>query len=142
MANKKYVDDGLSTKQTTLGYTAANDTNVVHKTGDETVAGIKTHTSFSITPSSAPTANYQVANKKYVDDGLSTKQTTLGYTAANDSNVVHLTGDETVAGIKTHTSFSITPSSAPTTDYQTANKKYVDDNAGKVGTKAVTETAI
>lgn len=34
----------------------------------------------------------------------------------------------TKAGVLTFSSFPITPSSAPTTDYQTANKKYVDDN--------------
>jgi len=32
--------------------------------------------------------------------------------------------------VATFTNFPITPSSAPTTDYQVANKKYVDDNAG------------
>jgi hypothetical protein len=36
----------------------------------------------------------------------------------------------TFYGIKTFDSFPITPSSAPTTDYQAANKKYVDDNIG------------
>ena len=49
---------------------------------------------------------------------------------ALDSDVVHDSGDETVNGIKTFGSFPVTPSSAPTTDYQAANKKYVDDNAG------------
>jgi len=47
-----------------------------------------------------------------VHDGLATK--------------VALSGDETIAGVKTFSSFPITPSSAPTTDYQVANKKYVD----------------
>lgn len=37
------------------------------------------------------------------------------------------TGNQTLAGIKTFSSFPVTPSSAPTTDYQMANKKYVDD---------------
>ena len=40
---------------------------------------------------------------------------------------VGLLGNETVAGIKTFSSFSVTPSSAPTSDYNVANKKYVDD---------------
>ena len=40
---------------------------------------------------------------------------------------VGLVGDETIAGVKTFGSFPITPSAAPTTDYQAANKKYVDD---------------
>lgn len=43
----------------------------VLNTGNETISGIKTFSSFPITPSSAPTSNYQVANKKYVDDSIS-----------------------------------------------------------------------
>jgi len=43
---------------------------------------------------------------------------------------VQLTTDQTIAGVKTFSSFPVTPSSAPTTDYEVANKKYVDDNAG------------
>jgi hypothetical protein len=54
---------------------------------------------------------------------------------ADDSAVVHDTGNETVAGIKTFSSFPVSPSSAPTTDYQLANKKYVDDSlVGASGT--------
>ena len=40
---------------------------------------------------------------------------------------VRLSSDQTVAGVKTFSSFPVTPSSAPTTNYQVANKKYVDD---------------
>jgi hypothetical protein len=47
-----------------------------------------------------------------VHDGLATK--------------VALSGDETIAGVKTFSSFPITPSSSPTTDYQVANKQYID----------------
>jgi hypothetical protein len=36
------------------------------------------------------------------------------------------TGNESVAGIKTFSSFPISPSSEPSTDYQFANKQYVD----------------
>jgi len=85
--------------------------NAVALSGNQTVAGVKTFTSFPVTPSSAPTTDYQTANKKYVDDGF-----------------VADTGDQSVAGIKTFASFPVTPSSAPTTDYQVANKKYVDDS--------------
>jgi hypothetical protein len=51
---------------------------------------------------------------------------------ADDSEVVHNTGNESIDGVKTFTSFPVTPSSAPTTNYQTANKKYVDDNSGQI----------
>ncbi len=59
----------------------------------------------------------------YVDGVTSDIQTQLD-AKVND------TGNETIAGIKTFSSFPITPSAAPTTDYQVANKKYVDDAGG------------
>ncbi|ELJ3836862.1 hypothetical protein QQW37_001432 [Campylobacter coli] len=82
----------------------------VTKTGDETIAGVKT---FSVPPVSAtnPTANNQVANKSYVD--------TVG------NSKVALSGNQTIAGVKT---FSVPPVSAtnPTANNQVANKSYVD----------------
>lgn len=39
------------------------------------------------------------------------------------------------------TSFPTTPSSAPTTDYQVANKKYVDDTVGSQGTMAAQDAS-
>lgn len=54
------------------------------------------------------------------------------------SYVVRLTGNQTVAGVKTFSSFPVTPSSAPTTDYQAANKKYVDDSTRELLTAART----
>ncbi len=52
---------------------------------------------------------------------------------ADLSNLVDKTTAQTIAGVKTFTSFPVTPSSAPTTDYQTANKKYVDDEITAAG---------
>lgn len=46
---------------------------------------------------------------------------------------------ETWNGVKTFGSFPITPSAAPTTDYQVANKKYVDDN---IGTHYIYKTSV
>lgn len=40
-----------------------------------------------------------------------------------------ITAFDILAGVVTFTNHPITPSSAPTTDYQVANKKYVDDQA-------------
>jgi Chaperone of endosialidase/Lower baseplate protein N-terminal domain len=42
----------FNSKQSALGYTAANDANVVHKTGDETIAGVKTFSSSLVLNSS------------------------------------------------------------------------------------------
>jgi len=53
------------------------------------------------------------------------------------AGAVMTTGNQSVAGVKTFSSFSVTPSSAPTTDYQVANKKYVDDNGGGGGATEV-----
>ena len=49
------------------------------------------------------------------------------------SNYVDLTTNQSVGGVKAFTSFPVTPSSAPTADYQTANKKYVDDSIASAG---------
>lgn len=44
------------------------DTIYVSLTGNQTVDGVKTFSDFPITPSAEPAADYEVANKKYVDD--------------------------------------------------------------------------
>lgn len=49
--------------------------NYVGLTGNEEVAGTKTFTSFPVTPEEAPDADYEVANKKYVDDNIPTAAT-------------------------------------------------------------------
>ncbi len=61
-----------------------------------------------VTPSALPTTDYQVANKKYVDD-----------------TAVINTGNETIAGVKTFSSSPVVPT--PTTDMQAGTKKYTDD---------------
>jgi hypothetical protein len=50
-----------------------------------------------------------------------------GSALAVDSTVVRTTGAQSIDGVKTFTSFPVTPSTAPATDYEMANKKYVDD---------------
>ncbi len=50
---------------------------------------------------------------------------------ANDNAVVKLTGNQTIAWVKTFSSSPIVPT--PTTDMQVATKKYVDDNAWSGG---------
>jgi len=47
-------------------------------------------------------------------------------------SVVSIIDAETINGVKTFGSFPVTPSAAPTTDYQVANKKYVDDNTNGI----------
>ncbi|EHC3091979.1 hypothetical protein JTQ25_001825 [Campylobacter coli] len=79
--------------------------NKVTKTGDETIAGVKTFSSPIIIPNA--TANNHATN--------------LGQL----NSKVALSGNETIAGVKT---FSVPPVSAtnPTANNQVANKSYVD----------------
>lgn len=65
------TDATLTGNGTTATPLSVVDTNFVHKTGDETIADVKTFSSFPITPSSAPTTDYQVANRKFVVDTVS-----------------------------------------------------------------------
>lgn len=48
------------------------------------------------------------------------------YADARKAECVALTGDQTVAGVKTFTSIPVLPASNPTTDNQAARKAYVD----------------
>ena len=54
-------------------------------------------------------------------------------TITSTAKAVSTAGAQTIAGTKTFSSFPVTPSSAPTTDYQVANKKYVDDSGDTDG---------
>lgn len=60
-----------------------------------------------------------------IDSHIANTSNPHSVTAAQ-AGAVALTGNETVAGIKTFSSFPITPSSNPSTDYQVVNKQYVD----------------
>jgi len=44
--------------------------------------------------------------------------------------LVALTGAQTIEGVKTFSSFPLTPEDAPEEDYQVANVKFVNDNSG------------
>ncbi|HEG0281691.1 TPA: hypothetical protein SB300_001887 [Campylobacter coli] len=92
--------------------------NKVTKTGNETIAGVKT---FSVPPISAtnPTANNQVANKAYVDSVVNAK--------ANANATVNLTGNQTIAGVKTFSAPIVVPNA-------TANTHAV--NLAQLNTKA------
>ena len=84
----------------------ANDSDVVHKSGDETIAGTKTFTSTIV---GNVTGNASTATKATQDAAGNMITTTYATkaensTKANDSDVVHKSGDETIAGTKTFSS--------------------------------------
>lgn len=52
------------------------------------------------------------------------------------TNLVHTSGDETISGVKTFDVFPVTPSENPATDFEVANKQYVDSMASGLSWKA------
>lgn len=60
---------------------------LVRSYGDETINGIKTFTSFPVTPSLDPSDDYEVSNKKYVDDTIEVAKDTV----INESNIYNIT---------------------------------------------------
>lgn len=124
-----------SSTQATLADVAgkADDDAVVKLTGNQSVAGVKTFTSLPKIPTTTPTDNAQAASKKYVDDTASGK--------AADTAVVHNTGAETVAGVKTFSSIPVIPTDTPTQNGQVASKAYVDAAVAGGGGSGTTYTA-
>ena len=112
--------------------------------------GATTFASFPISPSSAPTTNYQLANKKYVDDtvvyGAPNASTTtkgiakLSYAPAsptepiafgsNDPAVVVITGTQSIGGVKTFTDSPVI--SKTTHSYLTINPTGASQEAGVI----------
>ena len=82
------------------GVGGADDLTVVHKTGDEVIAGVKT---FSSPPAVPPDSFSENAIAGLVED-LAAK--------SDDTNVVHKTGPETIAGVKTFSSAPVVPADA------------------------------
>jgi len=91
------------------------------------------------TPATSPSAPSLTQSDNTYEISLAQVYVGAGVTYVTDSNItderdyvknqqgVMLFGDQTIAGVKTFSSFPVTPSSAPTSNYQVANKKYIDD---------------
>jgi len=120
LTRKDYVDTGDATNASAI---TTLDGQVVKLTGDQSVAGIKTFSSIPVGPASDPTTDNQLTRKLYVDSGIAVVS---GDLATLDGEVVKLTGDQSVAGIKTFSSIPVLPASNPTTDNQATRKLYVD----------------
>jgi hypothetical protein len=98
-SNDPSIDLTNWSSEGTLG-NAETVTNGVYTVGNQTIDGIKTFAEFPVTPSSDPSNNYEVSNKKYVDDSvieLSGIDKTLNYNivGALDS-VVSANGTKTM----------------------------------------------
>lgn len=127
LTRKFYVDAGDSANASDI---ATLDGEVVKITGDQAVAGIKTFSSIPVGPASDPTTDNQLTRKLYVDSEILVVQGNVDDVVADlatlDAAVVKLTGDQSVAGIKTFSSIPVLPASNPTTDNQATRKLYVD----------------
>ena len=135
LANKKYVDDTISTATTSLQasidtLTTADGKNV-KTTGAQSVAGVKTFTSIPVLPSSDPTTDNQATRKVYVDAQIKANK-------VDTSGFVNTTTAQTVAGVKTFSAIPVLPASNPTTDNQAARKAYVDSKISGLATVAST----
>lgn len=123
-----------TTKKDILGGINELNSGKVNNTGDETIAGIKTFSSFPITPSSAPTTNYQTANKKYVDDNnkMSLLETaTCSTAAATEAKTATLTNFSLTTGIKFRITFANTNTgAAPTLNINSTGAKPIADENG------------
>lgn len=105
--------------------TPSNDDLLQRKAGawtNRTPAQVKTD--LAITKTDVGLAN--VDNTSDANKPVSTPQQTALDLKADDSAVVHDTGDETIAGIKTFSSSPVVPT--PSTVTQSAPKGYVDDS--------------
>lgn len=87
--------------------TVNNDERYMRKTGNETVAGVKTFSSSPVVPT--PTTAQQASNKSYVD-----------------SNFVTTSTSQTITGGKTFADGGTLEVPIPTSQGMAANKQYVD----------------
>jgi len=107
----------------------------VSTTGNESIDGIKTFTSFSITPSSAPTTDYQVANKKYVDDEIAAIDSVTGPGSSTDNAITRWdgTGGDTVqdSGVTIDDSDNVSGANeVEAASYSNANVVTLTDTSG------------
>lgn len=79
---------------TAASFGGITSANLVDKSATEAITGAWTFsTNFPVTPSAAPTTNYQVANKKYVDDSLGNITVTAGQVLSDRDPVYISKGD-------------------------------------------------
>jgi hypothetical protein len=114
----------LTLTKETVGFTIAGGTTPKTLTLDTDItASLLTTTSTAILVRNLDTDGTLAANS---DTKLASQKAIKTYV---DTNYVAMTGNQTIAGIKTFSYVPVIPSSAPTADYEMANKKYVDDMA-------------
>lgn len=124
-------DKILSVASTKITGTISDAQHGTRGSGLHTDSHTKLHAIDSATDHSGTITSTQigadVVNDTHIDFGTGANQVSADDIPDGTINKMLTTGVQTIAGVKTFSSFPVTPSEAPTTDYQTANKKYVDD---------------
>ena len=88
----------VNAKQDKIGYTPADDSKVVHNSGNEEIGGQKT---FDVAPIDSTTGNPYITKSDVPKVDLSSYATNSQLaTKADDSKVVHKTGYEEISGTK------------------------------------------
>ena len=114
LSNKKYVDDQITTRTANFVTNTSLGTTYVARAGDTMTGALNL-------PLATPTGDTQATNKKYVDEKVA--GINLGNyltTATADATYVKKAGDTMTGALNL-------PLSAPNSNTQAANKKYVDD---------------
>ncbi|GAA2982704.1 pyocin knob domain-containing protein [Lentilactobacillus parakefiri] len=110
----------VNAKQDKIGYTPADDSKVVHNSGNEEIGGQKT---FDVAPIDSTTVNPYITKSDVPKVDLSSYATNSQLaTKADDSKVVHKTGYEEISGTKV---FDRPPTDKTGNSYVTTN--YVTD---------------
>lgn len=113
------ADGGTVAALSTTVTGKATDTAVVHNTGAETIAGVKTFSSAPVVPPAA----FTIANVSGLQSAIDN---------ASSTGAVHTTGDETVDGVKTFTSAPVVPDAAFTIDNVSGLQAALDNATGGV----------
>ena len=118
------------------------DTNKILTNDTQTIAGVKTFVSLPESDNE-PTTDYQLVNKRYVDDAVADSDLYLDKAtydpndvagdvfdmdnmAEGNTNKILTNAGQSIKGIKEFESFPVVPDANPSSDKEVANKKYVD----------------
>jgi len=135
--NEVKASDNLKAPQSTTYTKTENDASFLTKVDKLTGKSLISDTEIAklLTVAANATSNQTNAYLLSRDNHTGTQSisTVVGLQAsldakANDNTVVKLTGDQTIAGIKTFTAFPVSPASLPISQYEFANKQYVDNS--------------
>lgn len=141
-ATKAYVDTAAGSKLSNITGFVTPGTNITLSGSGTSASPYQISASGGGAVSDATTSAKGIVQLTGDLGGTAASPTVPGLAAkAADTTVVHNTGTETVAGVKTFSSSPIVPT--PTTSTQAANKSYVDGavSAGSGGRNAVAKSA-